>query len=169
MSTTLRIHRGTSTHMSDRGSSIVLQNGELFAEYQDNGAPKLKIGDGSTVYSDLPYITNPVEEESNKRPKIRYKLLSSNWSDSPNANGYYTYSVDLDPLLKMTYPPNIYIAGADDETPSTSTEEAQYKKLKYCNLVSEDNIIIYAKSKPSADFYVFIEGDILTTDLDDSR
>ena len=53
-------HRGGSSKMTTgAGRSIVLRSGELFVEYPDTGAGtgkcKIKIGDGSTAYSALPY------------------------------------------------------------------------------------------------------------------
>ena len=53
-------HRGGKTKMTTgTGASTVLGAGELFVEYPDTGAgsgkSKIKIGDGVTAYSSLPY------------------------------------------------------------------------------------------------------------------
>ncbi len=61
MSTVIKAHRGPSTYMnSGEGASLVLAEGELFVEYPDAGisaeGSKLKIGDGVSTYSNLPYI-----------------------------------------------------------------------------------------------------------------
>ena len=53
-------HRGSKTKMtSGSGKDIILQSGELFIEYPDTGVGtgtcKIKIGDGVTAYSGLPY------------------------------------------------------------------------------------------------------------------
>ena len=53
-------HRGSKTNMTTgTGASTVLGAGELFVEYPDtgvgSGASKIKIGDGVTAYSLLPY------------------------------------------------------------------------------------------------------------------
>ena len=55
----LKPRRGTSTIMSGSKANTVLQSGELFIEAPSTGVgsgkSKIKIGDGSTVYSSLPY------------------------------------------------------------------------------------------------------------------
>jgi hypothetical protein len=53
-------HRGSKTNMTTgTGASTVLGAGELFVEYPDtgvgSGTSKIKIGDGVTAYSLLPY------------------------------------------------------------------------------------------------------------------
>lgn len=53
-------HRGSRTKMTvGSGKNIVLQRGELFIEYPDDGPGrgtcKIKIGDGTSTYTNLPY------------------------------------------------------------------------------------------------------------------
>ena len=51
----LKPHRGNINTMNNDKSNIILQDGELFIEKQEDGSYKFKIGDGITVYSELPY------------------------------------------------------------------------------------------------------------------
>ena len=53
-------HRGSKSKMTTgEGKNIILQEGEFFVEYPDagpgSGTCKIKIGDGVTAYSSLPY------------------------------------------------------------------------------------------------------------------
>src|SRR5574344_1413423 len=54
-----RPHRGSHTTMTTTKASVVLASGEVFFEYPDagvgKGACKVKMGDGTTAYSALPY------------------------------------------------------------------------------------------------------------------
>ena len=49
--------RGSKVTMSGTKKTTVLQNGEMFWEYQNtvNGEAKLKMGDGTTTYENLAY------------------------------------------------------------------------------------------------------------------
>lgn len=57
-SSVFKPHRGIKSIMNNKGSTV-LENGELFIEGQGSsmgsGKAKIKIGDGSTIYSSLPY------------------------------------------------------------------------------------------------------------------
>lgn len=61
-------HRGTAEVMSGSRSSIVLANGELFVELPNTGAGtghvKIKIGDGKSAYSALPYALGDTDNEA---------------------------------------------------------------------------------------------------------
>lgn len=61
MSNTLKLHRGPSSIMTEgSGANLVLEEGEIFIEFPDAGlateGSKIKIGDGISIYSLLPYL-----------------------------------------------------------------------------------------------------------------
>ena len=91
--------------------------------------------------------------------KKRYTITSSSWSATVDANNYYTYNVTLsDPELDTTHSPNIYIAGSTDSTFPTATEKDQFNLLDECNLASSTSLVLYATTKPTSTFYIFVEG-----------
>lgn len=165
MATVIQFRRGSHSYMAGEGSQIVLQEGEPFLEYPDTGigtpGSKLKIGDGVNKYCNLPYLSTGDSSGSDTNQqitKIRYTLINSQWSESPDSNGYYTYNLRLSTALDSIYQPNVYIAGATDNTFPNDVEEIQYKLLKHILLVNKDNLKLYATDKPTVSFYVFIEG-----------
>lgn len=88
--------------------------------------------------------------------KIRYTINASNWSSSPNSDGYYTYSLTLTNPLTTSTSPNVYIAGASDSTQPTATEQTMFSYVKRCNLSSSTTLVLYASTKPTSTFYVFV-------------
>lgn len=91
--------------------------------------------------------------------KKRYTITSSSWSAEPDASNYYTYTVTLsDPELDTSSSPNIYIAGASDNAFATATEKQQFALLDECNLASSSSLVLYATTKPTSTFYIFVEG-----------
>lgn len=91
--------------------------------------------------------------------KKRYTITATSWSNSVDSNGYYTYTVTLSsPTLATSYPPNVYIAGSTDSTFPTDAEKEQYALLEQCNHTATNSLTLYAKTKPTSNFYVYIEG-----------
>ena len=91
--------------------------------------------------------------------KKRYTISASSWSNSVDANGYYTYTLALsNPTLITSYPPNVYLTGANDNTFYTDTEAEQYSYLAQCNLTAANSLTLYAATKPESTFYIFVEG-----------
>lgn len=88
--------------------------------------------------------------------KTRYTISSSNWSSSPNSDGYYTYSLTLTNPLTTNTSPNVYIAGSTDSTQPTATESTMFRYVKRCNLSSSTTLVLYASTKPTSTFYVFV-------------
>lgn len=88
--------------------------------------------------------------------KIRYTISVSNWSSSPNSDGYYTYSLTLTKPLSTNTSPNVYIAGSTDNTEPTATENTMFSYVKRCNLSSSTTLVLYASTKPTSTFYVFV-------------
>lgn len=64
MGNAIRLRRGKKSTFSSTGAkgNTVLEAGEIFLEYPDlgigTGACNIKIGDGSSAYTDLPYTVN---------------------------------------------------------------------------------------------------------------
>jgi hypothetical protein len=90
--------------------------------------------------------------------KTRYTVTASSWSASVNADGYYTYSVSLSPSFNTSYAPNIYLAGSTDSTAPTDTAKGQYAYVERCRLSGSTSLTLYAKTKPTSTFYIYVEG-----------
>ena len=90
--------------------------------------------------------------------KTRYTITSSSWSASANADGYYTYSVSLSPTLYTAVAPNVYIAGSTDSTAPTDTEKSMFAYVDRCRLAGYSSLTLYAKTKPTSTFYIYVEG-----------
>ena len=108
---------------------------------------KLKIG--SDIYD------VPSGGSGNTVSKTRYQISSSNWSSSPNSEGYYTLTATLNPTIGSS--PDVYIAGSADGTQPTDTEKGQFAYVKRCK-VNGSTLTLYASSKPSSTFYIWVEG-----------
>lgn len=92
--------------------------------------------------------------------KTRYTISSSSWSASANASGYYTYSVTLNPTLVTTQPPDVSIAGSTDSTVWTDAQKAQYDLVDYYDNTATNTLVLYAKTKPTANFYIWVKGEV---------
>lgn len=92
--------------------------------------------------------------------KTRYTITATNWSNSVDANGYYTYTITLNPELSLSWPPSTDIAGVNDSTFSTDAEKEAYDLLDECNLITTSTLILYAKTKPETTFYIWVEGEV---------
>lgn len=92
--------------------------------------------------------------------KQRYTVSYSSWSSS-QSGGYYTYNLALSTSLNVNYPPNVYIAGSGDTTEPTITGAAMFSLLSKCNLSASNNLVLYAKVKPTWTFYIYVEGLII--------
>ena len=91
----------------------------------------------------------------NTTSKIRYEVASTAWSSSANADGYYTATVTLNPSIGSS--PDVYIAGSADGTQPTSTQESMFAYVKRCK-VNGSTLTLYATSKPSSTFYIWVDG-----------
>lgn len=87
--------------------------------------------------------------------KTRYQISSSSWSSSANADGYYTLTATLNPAIGSS--PDVYVAGSADGTQPTDTEKGQFAYVKRCK-VNGSTLTLYASSKPSSTFYIWVEG-----------
>ena len=92
--------------------------------------------------------------------KVRYTINSSNWSSTADASGYYTYTITLSSQRFSTDTPiNVYQAGSTDTTFPTATEETMYSYVKRAELVNTSSVKLYASTKPTSTFYVYIGAD----------
>ena len=115
--------------------------------------------DGTTTTIDANGVISSIASGGSAISKKRYTITASSWSNSIDSNGYYTYTITLsNPTLDTTYPPNVYLTGADDNTFYTDTEAEQYSYVAQCNLTASTTLVLYAKTKPDTTFYVFVEG-----------
>lgn len=175
------------TNADGTGFTDALSENELLFVYVDTTSNQEKAivvslagasGGGASALTDLTdtNITSPTDGQvltfnsttgkwgnqnpsgGNSMSKTRYTISSSSWSASANASGYYTYSLTLTTLLSTSYAPNVYISGASDSTFSTDTEKAQFSYLDECNLSASNTLVLYAKTKPTSTFYVYVEG-----------
>lgn len=116
----------------------------------------------SGVYSaGKAYINVEVYAESgggSSISKTRYTISSSSWSASANASGYYTYSVTLNPTLSTSFCPDVSCAGSTDSTVPTSAQKNQYNLIDYYDNTAANTLVLYAKTKPSSTFYIWVEG-----------
>ena len=87
--------------------------------------------------------------------KTRYQIASSSWSSSANSDGYYTATVSLNPSIGSS--PDVYVAGSADGTQPTDTQKTQFSYVKRCK-VNGSTLTLYASSKPSSTFYIWVEG-----------
>ena len=110
------------------------------------------------MFRDLQFYGRSLADaEPDGMAKTRYAVSSGNWSASANASGYYTYTVSLGKSVNIAYSPTVYIAGASDSTFPTDAERAQYSRLDESALTAANTVTLYAKTKPTSTFYVFIE------------
>ena len=165
MSNVIRTHRGPQTYMTlGTGKNLVLQEGEIFVEFPDAGigtaGSKIKVGDGISAYSALPYIASGDAPKSAVicMSKKRYLISADNWSNSKDYDGYFSYTVTLDPELDPGFQPNVYVTGVNDNTFATAAQKTAFRLLKDELMTDSDTLTLYAEEKPDIDFYVFIEG-----------
>ncbi|MBR5180092.1 MAG: hypothetical protein IKW90_15045 [Lachnospiraceae bacterium] len=90
--------------------------------------------------------------------KTRYTISSSSWSASANVSGYYTYSVTLNPTLSTSFCPNVSLSGSSDSTMLTDTQKSMYDLVNYYDNTATNTLVLYAKTKPTSTFYIYVEG-----------
>lgn len=124
----------------------------------DNGTSKFQFtqNNGSDGYYDASGTFHAFGSGSgNTVSKTRYQISSSSWSSSANADGYYTLTATLNPTIGSS--PDVYVAGSADGTQPTDTQKTQFSYLKRCK-VNGSTLTLYASSKPSSTFYIWVEG-----------
>lgn len=123
----------------------------------DNGSSKFQFtqNNGSDGYYDASGVFHAFGGSGNTVSKTRYQISSSSWSSSANADGFYTLTATLNPAIGSS--PDVYIAGNADGTQPTDTEKGQFAYVKRCK-VNGSTLTLYASSKPSSTFYIWVEG-----------
>lgn len=100
--------------------------------------------------------------ETSAFKRIRRKVTASNWSASRDANGFYTYTLNAYQNFHNEPTPKVYGSGANDTTLPTDAEAKAYEQIifpnGYVEHYSVNTFKLYAKEKPTTDFYVVIEG-----------
>lgn len=124
-----------------------------------NGDCTIKIAFANEVGYDAEYdyinVTVGAASGSSVK-KTRYTITASSWSASANSDGYYTYTQALSPAVKSS--PDVYVAGSTDSTQPTDSQRAQFGYVERCK-VNGSTLTLYAKTKPTATFYIWVEGE----------
>ena len=147
-----RYEYGTLYDGSSRYNSNISAGTMLLCEVTETGS-------GSSADPVHVNIIGKIDPNSsgggNTVSKTRYQISSSSWSSSANSDGYYTATKTLSPTIGSS--PDVYLAGSADGTQPTSTEEGQFAYVKRCK-VNGSTLTLYATSKPSSTFYIWVEG-----------
>ena len=147
-----RYEYGTLYDGSSRYNSNISAGTMLLCEVTETGS-------GSSADPVHVNIIGKIDPNSsgggNTVSKTRYQISSSSWSSSANSDGYYTATKTLSPTIGSS--PDVYLAGSANGTQPTSTEEGQFAYVKKCK-VNGSTLTLYATSKPSSTFYIWVEG-----------
>ena len=99
--------------------------------------------------------------DTSKLVLIRQKINASGWSPNP-INGYYATSLYTTDSFRTSPTPSIKATGASDSTLITDAQAEAYEQILFPNGYVEQNgntrFDLYAKTKPTSDFYILIEG-----------
>jgi len=95
--------------------------------------------------------------------KCIYEVDESDWSASTNSDGFYTNTVQFgaNGHIGVDYTANIYCVGRNENTRPTSAQISAFRNICEPNGYVECDgvsITLYAKTKPTIDFYVMVEG-----------
>ena len=92
---------------------------------------------------------------------LRATVLASNWSETPTS-GYYTYTLTVSKSFDISPTPDIKGTGANDTTPPTDAQIDAYNQITlpfgYVEHYNTSTFKLYAKEKPTVDFYILITG-----------
>ena len=154
-STTLfEVGNGTSSSAKSNAFEVY-SDGKISC---DNGSSKFKFTQNSGVdgYYDASGTFHALGSGGSSISKTRYTISSSSWSASANADEYYTYTQTLSPAVKSS--PDVYVAGSTDSTQPTAAQRVQFGYVERCK-VNGSTLTLYAKNKPTATFYIWVEGE----------
>ena len=110
-------------------------------------------------------------ERTLKWVKNTVKLSASGWSNTVNASGYYNIGTQLATKIFTDNPvPEVTLIGNSSGTASasvlpTAAEQAAYNLIDYFEMADSGlnrNLFVFAKTKPTTDVYLLIEGMSLT-------
>ena len=142
---------GTLYDGSSRYNSNISAGTMLLCEVTDTGTGS----SADPVHVNIIGKIDPNSGGGNTVSKTRYQISSSSWSSSANSDGYYTATKTLSPTIGSS--PDVYVAGSADGTQPTDTEKNQFAYVKRCK-VNGSTLTLYASSKPSSTFYIWVEG-----------
>ena len=133
-------HRGGKTKMTTgAGASKVLANGELFVEYPDTGVgsgkSKIKIGDGVTAYSSLPYALGETSTDLITYSESTATTVAQALNEAASGSSLATIVAGLKKAIQLGGSGggvNIFTGSLDDWNALTDEEKAQY------DLISND-------------------------------
>lgn len=127
----------TDTNISSPTNGQVLGYNSTSGKWENQNAPS---GGGSTWSN------------------VRYTISASSWSASPNASGYYTYTVNLSTNLSTAFAPIVSCAGSTDNLPPTDAEKAAYSLIDYYANPMVNSMALWAKTKPTTTFCILVRG-----------
>lgn len=92
----------------------------------------------------------------------RKEITTSGWSAEPNASGYYSYSLTASKAFMYNKTPTISASGSSATTLPTDAQAKAYEHIIYPNgyveHYNETIFKLYAKEKPTSNFYILIRG-----------
>lgn len=147
---------GNGTDLNVRNNAFeVYSDGKISC---DNGSSKFQFtqSSGADGYYDASGTFHAFGGSGNTISKTWYPIIASLWSGAQNADGYYTYSFSLNPQLNNSV--NVYISESANNTYPTDTERAQFALVDRVRVLGASAITLYAKTKPTSNFYVWVEG-----------
>ena len=136
----LKHRRGTTEQWLT--SDAIIYDGEIVVEKSDGGYTRLKVGDGTKRFSELPYMNMPGYALVTK--KIIIELLSSNWegNSSPYSQVVEIADITENSKIDIQLTPEQLTWLQDEEISLTTKNENK-------------NVTVYAIGyKPSVDFTV---------------
>ena len=144
------------------GTTITVNNGVISAELPAP-ATTATLGvvkpDGESLSVDENGTLSVLTPDTNTSKK-RYTISSNSWSDTPDESGFYSYSLNLsNQEFSMNTAVNLYIAGSGDSVFPTDTEKSMYALVERIELVTTSSVKLYASTKPTSTFYVYIGAD----------
>lgn len=135
----LKHRRGTTEQWLT--SDAIIYDGEIVVEKSDDGYTRLKVGDGTKKFSELPYMNMPGYALVTKKTNI--ELPSANWVGSSSPYSQTVEIVDITENSKIDL--------------QVTPEQLTWLQDQEISLVAKNDngssVIIYAiGEKPTADF-----------------
>lgn len=137
----LKHRRGTTEQWST--SDAIIYDGEIVVEKSDDGHTRLKVGDGTKKFSELPYMNMPGYALVTK--KINIELPTANWAGSSSPYSQIVEIADITENSKIDL--------------QVTPEQLTWLQDQEISLVAKNDngssVIIYAiGEKPTVDFTV---------------
>lgn len=143
---------GSTASQAYKVGEYILSGNNLYEVIQDISA-----GDSFVVNInvDVAYITDALSALIYNR-ELSLSAVSSDWSASANAQGYYTNTIDIGDKAFVGQTPDVILSPG-----ATTAETAAFRSI--CNPngyaeISGTNCILYAKKKPTTTFSIILRG-----------